>query len=250
MVKVSVVIPTYDRPAYVKAVLETLVWQTFKNFEVIISDDGSESGTYEKVREFEGKLDLKYVWQRDKPWNQPEAKNLGMKLARGELVFLSDDYVFYPPNCLALHVRMHNEIKGRIMIYGLKFGIMDLKPNQVMQYLKTSFPKDCKRWQLMLPSAQKNFSVRREDVYKINGYDQDFCGHWGYDDLNFGSRLARSGVRLITARNIPSLLIPHKAKRGKSASFNKKLYDRKNILSRKGIEKIVCYNGLFDRRSV
>lgn len=249
MVRISVVIPTYNRPTYVKAVLETLVWQTFKNFEVIISDDGSKFETYEKVKEFDGKLDLKYIWQRDKLWNQPEAKNLGIKLARGEILFLSDDYVFYPPNCLALHVSMHNKTKERIMIYGLKFYHQSLKPDQVEEYLKTSFPRGCTKWRLSHPASQKNFSVKRREIYKINGYDQDFCGHWGCDDSNFAFRLARNGVKPVLAHSIPSLAIMHKPVRAKDLSFNDKLFKKKEALSRRGIEKTACYNGLFDRRS-
>lgn len=240
---VSVIIPTYNRPTYIEAVLATLRWQTLRDFEVIISDDGGKPDTYGIVRRFSTDLDLKYIWQRDKSWNQPEAKNLGMKLARGEILFLSDDYIFYPPKCLARHVKTHCTSKERIMIYGLKQYHPDLKPGQVVKYLKTSFPKGCTRSFLSQPPAQKNFSIKRNEIYAINGYDQDFCGGWGYDDIDFDSRLKRNGVKTINARDIPSLGIKHTPIRAKDRSRNLGIYKRK-----KG--HIVCCNGLFDRRSV
>lgn len=248
MLLVSVIIPTYNRPTYIQAILATLKWQTLKNFEVIISDDGGEPDTYELVRRFSSNLDIKYIWQRDKPWNQPEAKNLGMKLARGEILFLSDDYIFYPPECLAQHVKTHQASKERIMIYGSKLYHPHLKPSQVVKYLKTSFPKGCTGWQFRHPASQKNFSIKRKEAYAINGYDQDFCGSWGFDDHNFASRLACNGVKPVSARDIPSLAIMHKPIQAKDRSRNLKIYKRKKAATHKGTEKIACYNGMFDKR--
>lgn len=238
---ISVIIPTYNRPTYIAAILATLKWQTLNDFEVIISDDGGKPDTYEIVRRFSNDLDVKYIWQRDKPWNQPEAKNLGIKIAHSEILFLSDDYIFYPPKCLAQHIKAHYASKERIMIYGLKLCHPNLKPSQVVKYLKASFPKGCTKSFLNQPPAQKNFSIKRKEIYAVNGYDQDFCGSWGYDDIDFDSRLEYNGVKTINARDIPSLGIPHMPIRVKDRSRNRGILKRK-----KG--HIVCYNGLSDRR--
>ena len=55
----SVVIPTYNRAVLLKRALESLVNQTYKNFEVIICDDGSTDNTKEVVDSFNGKLNIK-----------------------------------------------------------------------------------------------------------------------------------------------------------------------------------------------
>jgi glycosyltransferase involved in cell wall biosynthesis len=55
----SVIIPTYNRAARIKIALESLSRQTFADFEVIISDDGSTDNTKEIVDAFRNKLDIK-----------------------------------------------------------------------------------------------------------------------------------------------------------------------------------------------
>lgn len=89
----SVVIPTYNRAALLKRALDSLVEQTFKNFEVIVCNDGSTDNTKEVVNSFKGKLNIKYHWEKN--WGGPaRPRNIGVKLAQAEwIVFLdSDDY--------------------------------------------------------------------------------------------------------------------------------------------------------------
>ncbi|MBC7428156.1 MAG: glycosyltransferase [Bacteriovorax sp.] len=91
--KFSVIIPTYNRADLLKVCLESLVAQSFKDFEVIVCDDGSTDNSKEIVELFHAHLNLTYFYEEN--WGGPaRPRNNGIRLSRGEwLAFLdSDDY--------------------------------------------------------------------------------------------------------------------------------------------------------------
>ena len=62
MIKFSVIIPVYNRPDELKELLESLKCQIFKNFEVIIVEDGSTLKSDKIVEDYQGDLDIKYFF--------------------------------------------------------------------------------------------------------------------------------------------------------------------------------------------
>lgn len=92
----SVIIPTYNREERLNICLDSLVNQTYKNFEVIVCDDGSEDNTKEVIELFKDKLSLKYMWEKN--WGGPaRPRNNGIKIAHGEWIcFLDSDDWWYP----------------------------------------------------------------------------------------------------------------------------------------------------------
>ena len=92
----SVIIPTYNRSNSIKNALKSLVDQTFKNFEVIIVDDGSTDNTSEVVETYRDKLDIKYLWTPN--WGGPaKPRNIGISMSKGEWIcFLDSDDWWYP----------------------------------------------------------------------------------------------------------------------------------------------------------
>ena len=89
---VSIVIPMYNAEKYIGACLESLLAQTFQNFEVIVVDDRSTDSSVvvvESYRErFNGLLTLSRV--KEKLRNGAPPRNKGLKLSRGEYVFFVD----------------------------------------------------------------------------------------------------------------------------------------------------------------
>lgn len=92
----SVIIPTFNRACELKRCLNSLDRQTFKNFEVLICDDGSTDNTQEVVRLFSEKLQLTYLFQEN--WGGPaKPRNNGIINAKGEWIcFLDSDDWWFP----------------------------------------------------------------------------------------------------------------------------------------------------------
>lgn len=92
----SVIIPTYNRAHQIRKVLDTLVDQTFKHFEVLVCDDGSTDGTGEIVKKYADLLNLRYIWNEN--WGGPaRPRNIGIKESIGQWIcFLDSDDWWYP----------------------------------------------------------------------------------------------------------------------------------------------------------
>ena len=95
--KVSIIIPTYNRAKLLSRAIKSVLDQTFKDFELIIVDDGSTDNTKGVVEEFQKKDSrIKYIWQENSG-APAKPKNTGIRQARGEYVaFLDDDDEWFP----------------------------------------------------------------------------------------------------------------------------------------------------------
>jgi len=93
--KFSVIIPTFNRALDLKRCLVSLCSQTFKDFEVVICDDGSSDNTKDVVLTFEKLLDINYIYNKN--WGGPAVpRNIGIEKSKGDWIcFLdSDDWWF------------------------------------------------------------------------------------------------------------------------------------------------------------
>ncbi len=84
---ISVIIVTYDRAHFLRDALESVQKQTFKDYEVILVDDGSTDNTKEIAERYEG---ISYIYQEH--GGISKARNTGVKAARGKFIaFLDSD---------------------------------------------------------------------------------------------------------------------------------------------------------------
>lgn len=102
--RVTVVVPTFNRARDVARCLESLVAQTFRDFEVLVCDDGSKDNTREVVEGFRDRLNVEYHWAEN--WGGPaRPRNIGIRLARGEYLAFLDSDDWWKPEKLARSVQ-------------------------------------------------------------------------------------------------------------------------------------------------
>jgi glycosyltransferase involved in cell wall biosynthesis len=92
MRKYSVIIPVYNRPDEIKELLDSLLQQTYKNFEVLVIEDGSQNKCETVVNSFTGKLDIRYFYKENS--GQGFSRNFGFERAKG------DYFVVFDSDCL------------------------------------------------------------------------------------------------------------------------------------------------------
>ena len=96
----SIIIPLYNRPQEIKELLETLVQQTYKQFEVLVIEDGSTNDAAVVVGEFAGKLDLHYFAKEN--GGQGFARNYAFERAKGDYFIIFDSDILVPEDYLQI----------------------------------------------------------------------------------------------------------------------------------------------------
>ncbi|MEO6151243.1 MAG: glycosyltransferase [Mucilaginibacter sp.] len=96
----SIIIPLYNRPQEIKELLETLALQTYKQFEVLVIEDGSVNDAADIVKTFEDKLDLKYYAKPNE--GQGFTRNYGFERALGDYFIIFDSDCLIPADYLEI----------------------------------------------------------------------------------------------------------------------------------------------------
>lgn len=93
--KFSITIPTYNRAKLIKKTINTILKQSFQNFEIIVVDDGSTDNTNEII-ENAYKNEPKVTYYKKENAERAAARNFGTQKAKGEYVlwFDSDDFMY------------------------------------------------------------------------------------------------------------------------------------------------------------
>lgn len=99
---VSVVIPMYNVERYIEKSVQSVLAQTYTNFEIVCVDDGCSDGTLERLQQFS---DSRIRIVRQENAGLAAARNTGINAAQGIYIALLDADDFWAPLKLELHVR-------------------------------------------------------------------------------------------------------------------------------------------------
>ena len=170
--KLSIVTATYNSSKTVRDTIESVLNQTYKDYEYIIKDGGSKDNTLDIVREYEPKFGgkMKIVSERDK--GIYDAMNQGFQMATGDvLMLINSDDLFARADALELVVKefeKHPEVDG---VYADLYYVSQNNIDNIVRVWKTGKQKPMRRgW---LP-AHPTFYVKRESYEK-----------YGYFNLNY-----------------------------------------------------------------
>lgn len=104
-IKISIIIPTYNVEKYLRECLDSILAQTFQDFEIICVDDGSTDRTLDILQEYKRKDD-RFVILQQRHAGAGAARNHGLKLAEGKYIqFLDSDDYFEPTLLEELYTR-------------------------------------------------------------------------------------------------------------------------------------------------
>ena len=99
MCNLSVIIPTYNRKAYLSDLLQSISQQTYKDVEVIVIDDCSTDGTDDFITELIATEKMSVVYHRnDCNMGCGYSRRYGFEIAQGEFVIFADDDDYYTDN--------------------------------------------------------------------------------------------------------------------------------------------------------
>lgn len=112
--KVSICIPTYNRKEYLREALDSILAQTYKDYEIVIVDDGSTDGTEQMLKD--AGYPIRYYLQE----NQGEAasRNKLIELSRGRFVAFIDSDDLLMPDAIEHMVKVMDAESGNVIVYG------------------------------------------------------------------------------------------------------------------------------------
>lgn len=172
---VSVVIPTLNRYAYLKEVLEDFEQQDYSHFEVLVVDQ-SEPFQPDFYKDFD--LTLRVIRQEEKAlWL---ARNTAIKAATGDLVALSEDDVRIPNNWISNHLRCLDFFKAQVSA-----GVFYPEGQEI--------PKARSFFAVASQFATGNAMLYKEVFYRVGLFDRQFEKQ-RMGDGEFGLRVYLEGM--------------------------------------------------------
>ena len=111
----SVILPVYNCESYIKDAIESILDQTYKNFELIVVDDGSTDNSIKIIERFRVPS-VKIIRQEN--LGCPVARNTGLKTARGEYFAFLDSDDLWVRNKLELQMEQISQPGAADMIFG------------------------------------------------------------------------------------------------------------------------------------
>ena len=136
--RISAVLPTYNRPKFLESCLLSLYEQTFKDFEVIVIDDGSneyESTFNKMICDTYKNLDMpvKYIKLHKNSGTVSIPRNIGIALATGEFIAPIDDDCWCMPNKLEILKDLMETNDSTVLAYGERVDC-DIINGEIRQY--------------------------------------------------------------------------------------------------------------------
>ncbi len=108
MLKISLIIPVFNRPGEVEELLQSLTLQSDQDFEVVIVEDGSTESSLQVVESYKDRLDIKYFFKANS--GPGPSRNFGSREAKGDyMIFLDSDCVIPPDYCRIVKERLGSE---------------------------------------------------------------------------------------------------------------------------------------------
>lgn len=204
-VKLSVVIPTYNRCAVLDLCLNALAAQSLPPaaYEVLLIDDGSTDETTEIITAAQKRLSIEIRAYRQQNRGPATARNVGIREAKGStILFLGDDIIAHP-ELLTRHIA-HHEYEPSIgcAVLGFTTWSREITVTPFMQYLERG-PQFNYGEIAQAPDNvplkhfyTSNVSIAREQLLAVGLFDEAFP-YAAQEDVELGYRLEQTGVRMI-----------------------------------------------------
>ncbi len=271
--KISVIVPTYNRPAALRLCLKSLAGQSMNPSEVLIADDGSTSGTRDAVQEMQRSLHdffpIKHVWQEDIGFRKPRILNETVRQATGDyLVFIDGDCMAHR-HFIRAHVG-HSDpaaiLGGKRVEIGKKLTEQLLEEGTVLnsfnfRLIQDSLAGNSRKVEEAIQIKNRllrrlmhrdqitddgiwgcNFSLSKKLFMDINGCDEDFLDG-SLEDNDLGIRVLNQGKQVRSVRGLAIVLhLWHPS----SWSFegDKYRYNHQIIERRIEFKETFCKNGI------
>ena len=232
--KVSVVIPTKNRAHEIPRMLDSLLKQTYKNFEVVIIDGGSTDNIKEVVESYKSKLNIKFAVKEGGLIKQ---ENEAIKVMTGDIFLRTDDDAEYQPQTIKELVKMfeddtvagasgptitpdmnsrdlfmyQNNLKEGPLVWQLAGKlyydyILEGKSQEVGKFFKSGAVSLGANLPHALHLASPievdmhecvTMAIRKDVLKKIGGFDSAYSGVGDYNEVDVSFKIREAGYKIM-----------------------------------------------------
>lgn len=219
--KISVIISTYNAEEWLKKTIWGYNTQTYKDFEMVIADDGSRKDTSDLIEQMKSEVffPIIHVWHEDNGFQKSQILNKAIQACTTDYILMSDGDCIPRPDFVEQHVKFAEEgyflsggyhklpmdlsktITKEDIYSGRCFEVSWLKQNG----MKASFKNNkidavglkSKLLNWLTPTTPSwnghNASGWKKDILAVNGFDERM--QYGGQDRELGERLVNYGVK-------------------------------------------------------
>ena len=242
MTRVSVIIPAYNRAETLPVALDSLLAQTYVDFEAIVVDDGSTDNTRAVAEEY-CKKDPRIIYYYQENKERSAARNQGIRLSRGEYITFLDSDDMYFPEKIKKQVAVLDSVKDSDFVYGY-YKAMDQNGNIIEGgaapvYLLSGniYPEIMRYTGVCIPMS--GVMVRKKLLEKTGGFDETMT-------VNEDQDLWRRAARVTRIEQIQEALTAYRVRPDEAVRKNLwRAYKGRMFYYRKAIEEDKKLSGYF-----
>jgi glycosyltransferase involved in cell wall biosynthesis len=144
--RISIITPSYNQAQFIERTIQSVLNQDYKDIEYIVMDGGSNDGTTEILKKYDGKI----IWKSERDNGQSEAINKGLKMATGDIVTYLNSDDTYEPGVLQKVANFFSKNSDIKWVYG-KCRIINENNKEIRKFI----------------TAYKNFLLKKYNYSKL-----------------------------------------------------------------------------------
>ncbi|KJD34654.1 glycosyl transferase family 2 [Tamlana nanhaiensis] len=219
--EISVIISTYNAEKWLENVMWSYHKQTFKNFEMVIADDGSKQPTFDLIERMRNEVDypIIHVWHEDNGFQKSQILNKAVLKCNADYILMSDGDCMAREDFVQVHVDKKTPgyfLSGGYFMLPMQISeaikkddILNQKPFDIDWLTKLGLPSSFKNNKLTAKGFKAKFlntvtpttpswnghnaSGWKKDILAINGFDERM--QYGGQDRELGERLFNYGIK-------------------------------------------------------
>ena len=176
---VSIIIPVYNGEKYIADTIQSVIDQTYKNWELIIVDDGSTDNTADVVKQFN---DSRISYIKKNNTGVSDTRNLGAMISKGEILcFLDADDIWLPENLEKKVEKLITEPKG-VLVYSSMFLWDERNDYKTCKTTKKIVEDDWGKFRrLMVPTIPSSAIIKRDYFFEAGMFDTNISTSADFD---------------------------------------------------------------------
>ncbi|MBV1882690.1 MAG: glycosyltransferase [Pseudomonadales bacterium] len=228
---ISLIVSIYNNVKALELVLSSLSQQSFSNFEVRLSDDGSNPASVSEINKLMSTFafPIKHIWHPDRGWNKNTILNKSiMATTTPYIVFIDGDCLLHQHFMMEHYssqelqtvltgrrVHLSSKISGQLTTDLIASGYLENKIllNSYLTSIGSNSRSLEQGWYIKSKAIRQylnrkdkgvlgsNFSVSKQNLLDINGFDERFVHPAAGEDTDIEARFRRNGLSVKTIRN-------------------------------------------------